>query len=1223
MKYHNKLFKHLIIFCFSLLTIALFIVFVNANSTLVNESTSKSNETTVTTPDSKDSCIHSVYYTFNEKDKTIDDVYTNWKVEGLIFDVKTFSHDGIKVFYEGNEITEGYFKEGMRVQIFHGETLFAEYTVASLLEPEENINVNNTASTLSNSNSFGLPIDNIILRSDKDNGNISVFFNEVSSSSPTPHRGIDIARGGHIDNIAGYEIKAIESGTVILSQTWDGVTIDPKTMQSYGNCVKIRHSDGFVSLYAHMISPPTLKEGSYINKGETVGYVGQTGFAQGDHLHLEMSLNSELVDPLDYLAEDSSKNGWYRENGNTYYYENGLTKRGWWHLRSSSYYFDPDTGVMATGFTKIDTHYYYFYPSGDFDGTRGQLLTGWLDIYDNGELRYFYPDGMWDGTRGRMMYGFQPINGSTYLLDPDTGIMTKGWKAYPDSSSIYFFGDDGVMRTGWYHRSGSSTCHYFYPSTGKMALGLQEINGHTYYFHTSGMWDGTRGQAMLGWQTVNGGLRYFYPDGDFDGTRGQMLLKFQTIDGKTYFFDPDTGIRTVGWKAYPNSSSIYYFDEDGVMQTGWWHRTGKTTLYYFYKDGKLATGLSNIDGAYYYCYPSGMWDGTRGQVMTGWRDIDGSGELRYFSETGTLDGEKGMMMTLWFKVGNNTYFGDPTTGIVKTGLFNYPAGSTNYYYFNASGVMQTGSVKVNGKLYYFDKSTGRRFDAFFGWLDANKDGSEIYFVNADKSLLTGWYTSGTNPKSVYYYDPETGKMAMGLTQIGEYKYLFRADGALDGTRGKMIVDWYEDEEGVRFFYSAGEVGDEYGSMMEGLFTYFGTQYYFHIGTGLRASGWIHHEWNGRNYYCREDGTVYRGWLQIGANGYYLDETLGWLTTGFVEIKGEHYYFNPDGELDGTLGQLLTGWRTIDGGKRYFYRGGAINGEKGKMKTLWFKVGVNTYFGDPETGIVKTGLFNYPADSTYCYYFNERGAMQTGAVNIDGNLYYFDKSTGRRVISNFGWYDPNKDGSEIYFFDYDHYLTAGWMTSGANKKDVHYFDPQTGQMAMGLTQIGEYKYMFRSDGALNGTRGKMIVDWYEDEEGVRFFYGAGEVGDEYGSMMEGLFTYLGTRYYFHIGTGLRASGWVYHEWNDRYYYCREDGTIYNGWLETDNGLNGYYLDETFGWLTTGFVEIKGEYYYFNPDGELGGTLGQLMTGWHKVNDEWHYFEQGGAIDGTRGKMRKDM
>lgn len=881
------------------------------------------------------SCPHSVYFTFNETNKTITEMHEDWKVESLIYDVETFSGDGIKVYDGEKEVTEGFVKDGMIVQIFHKDKLFGEYRITNLLPPlDDNVSadsspkadVNNSIDLQANDTGFILPIRGIKLKSKDSGGNISQFFD------PT-HRGIDIAGSTIYGSVANAEIFAIADGTVKWVQVSNGET---DGNQAWGNCVRIEHANGMESLYAHMVNAPTLTVGSTIKQGTVVGRVGDTGNSEGIHLHLEIFKNGNLVNPLDYLTEDSSKNGWYRENGNTYYYENGLTKRGWWHLRSSSYYFDPDTGVMATGFTKIGTHYYYFYPDGMWDGTRGQLLTGWLDIYDNGELRYFYPDGMWDGTRGRMMYGFQPINGSTYFLDPDTGIMTKGWKAYPDSSSIYFFGDDGVMRTGWYHRSGSSTCHYFYPSTGKMALGLQEINGHTYYFHTSGMWDGTRGQAMLGWQTVNGGLRYFYPDGDFDGTRGQMLLKFQTIDGKTYFFDPDTGIRTVGWKAYPNSSSIYYFDEDGVMQTGWWHRTGKTTLYYFYKDGKLATGLSNIEGAYYYCYPSGMWDGTRGQVMTGWRDIDGSGELRYFSETGTLDGEKGMMMTLWFKVGNNTYFGDPTTGIVKT-----------------------------------------------------------------------------------------------------------------------------------------------------------------------------------------------------------------------------------------------------------------------------------------------GLFNYPADSTYCYYFNEKGAMQTGAVNIDGNLYYFDKSTGRRVISNFGWYDPNKDGSEIYFFDYDHYLTTGWMTSGANKKDVHYFDPQTGQMAMGLTQIGEYKYMFRSDGALNGTRGKMIVDWYEDEEGVRFFYGAGEVGDEYGSMMEGLFTYFGTRYYFHIGTGLRASGWVYHEWNDRYYYCREDGTIYNGWLETDNGLNGYYLDETFGWLTTGFVEIKGEYYYFNPDGELGGTLGQLMTGWHKVNDEWHYFEQGGAIDGTRGKMRKDM
>ena len=80
--------------------------------------------------------------------------------------------------------------------------------------------------------------------------------------------------------------------------------------------------------------------------------------------------------------------------------ENGLTKRGWWHLRSSSYYFDPDTGIMATGFTKIGTHYYYFYPSGDFDGTRGQLMTGWHKVND--EWHYFEQGGAIDGTRGKI-----------------------------------------------------------------------------------------------------------------------------------------------------------------------------------------------------------------------------------------------------------------------------------------------------------------------------------------------------------------------------------------------------------------------------------------------------------------------------------------------------------------------------------------------------------------------------------------------------------------------------------------------------------------------------------------------------------------------------------------------------------------------------------------------------------------------------------------------------
>ena len=658
-------------------------------------------------------CQHSVYFDFNDETRTIDRLNSKCKVEAIIFDVKTFSHDGIKVFDGEKEITEGYVKDGMTVQIFHSGSLYLEYTISNVIiaeNQEPSYDSINAIEFLSSSNAFTYPIAKMSLKPYPE-GNIYYPFNAVDDDGNI-HRGIDITSGGSIANITNAPVLAIADGTVEWVQKWDGVTKSGTTMQTYGNCIRILHANGYRSLYAHMNDAPTLNVGDTVVQGQTIGHVGSTGFSTGYHLHLEISYNGELVDPCNYLTDSPDKNGWYRENGNTYYYENGLTKRGWWHLRSSSYYFDPDTGVMATGFTKIDTHYYYFYPSGDFDGTRGQLLTGWLDIYDNGELRYFYPDGMWDGTRGRMMYGFQPINGSTYFLDPDTGIMTKGWKAYPDSSSIYFFGDDGVMRTGWYHRSGSSTCHYFYPSTGKMALGLQEIEGHTFYFYTSGMWDGTRGQAMLGWQTVNGGLRYFYPSGDFDGTRGRMLHGFQTINGNTYFLDPDTGIRTVGWRAYPNSSSIYYFDEDGIMQTGWWHYTGKTTLYYFYDDGQLATGFTKLANGYYYFYPDGMWDGTRGQLMIGWQKVDG--EWRYFYENGEYEGEKGMMHTYWLTRDGKKYFCDPTTGIRQTGLLNYPQGSTDYYYFDENGVMQTGSVNIDGKLYYFDKSTGRQVNYIFG-----------------------------------------------------------------------------------------------------------------------------------------------------------------------------------------------------------------------------------------------------------------------------------------------------------------------------------------------------------------------------------------------------------------------------------------------------------------------------------------------------------------------------
>ena len=141
------------------------------------------------------SCPHSVYFTFNEKSKTITEMHEDWKVESLIYDVETFSGDGIKVYDGEKEVTEGFVKDGMIVQIFHKDKLFGEYRITNLLLPlDDNVSadsspkadVNNSIDLQANDAGFILPIRGIKLKSKGSGGNISQFF------GPT-HRGIDIA----------------------------------------------------------------------------------------------------------------------------------------------------------------------------------------------------------------------------------------------------------------------------------------------------------------------------------------------------------------------------------------------------------------------------------------------------------------------------------------------------------------------------------------------------------------------------------------------------------------------------------------------------------------------------------------------------------------------------------------------------------------------------------------------------------------------------------------------------------------------------------------------------------------------------------------------------------------------------------------------------------------------------------------------------------------------
>ena len=66
---------------------------------------------------------------------------------------------------------------------------------------------------------------------------------------------------------------------------------------AYGQYVRIKHGNGYATAYAHM-SRIGVKTGQRVRQGQIIGYVGSTGQSTGPHLHFEIKINGNLVDPL-------------------------------------------------------------------------------------------------------------------------------------------------------------------------------------------------------------------------------------------------------------------------------------------------------------------------------------------------------------------------------------------------------------------------------------------------------------------------------------------------------------------------------------------------------------------------------------------------------------------------------------------------------------------------------------------------------------------------------------------------------------------------------------------------------------------------------------------------------------------------------------------------------------------------------------------------------------
>lgn len=180
-------------------------------------------------------------------------------------------------------VTKGYDGEGQEiyrvVSIDGVETERTFVTLEVTTEPVDEVirvGVQSNGSNVASLNKFIKPYD----------GNVTSYTGPRWGRT---HNGIDISKQG----CYGDPVVAAYGGTVVRADVYNG----------YGNCVIIDHGDGIKTLYAHL-SAFSVKVGDVVSTGAEIGKIGSTGVSTGPHLHFEVHVDGEIVNPLIFVDYD-------------------------------------------------------------------------------------------------------------------------------------------------------------------------------------------------------------------------------------------------------------------------------------------------------------------------------------------------------------------------------------------------------------------------------------------------------------------------------------------------------------------------------------------------------------------------------------------------------------------------------------------------------------------------------------------------------------------------------------------------------------------------------------------------------------------------------------------------------------------------------------------------------------------------------------------------------
>ena len=157
-------------------------------------------------------------------------------------------------------------------------------------------------------------VDKMSLRSRQINKDLSVLEqkfvaqSQLLSSTPSiaPVRGIlTDGFGGRSDPFTGEQgtHNAVDISSAVgqaVRAPADGIVVKSEWANGYGNVIYLSHGYGYSTRYGHL-SSFAVQPGQRVKRGDIIGYVGSTGRSTGPHLHYEVRLNNNAVNPLEYI----------------------------------------------------------------------------------------------------------------------------------------------------------------------------------------------------------------------------------------------------------------------------------------------------------------------------------------------------------------------------------------------------------------------------------------------------------------------------------------------------------------------------------------------------------------------------------------------------------------------------------------------------------------------------------------------------------------------------------------------------------------------------------------------------------------------------------------------------------------------------------------------------------------------------------------------------------